>query len=122
MKLEFAKYTDVTAFAKQVNPLMFGIYAKVYICPDTNNWWLVTIQEGVNKDFDPNPDVCLVGRDRIAYPNYSRCHEVFLSISVARDVIENWDGSFWDTYEAADLEEAIRAVDGSYGIIAEEVE
>ena len=31
MKLEFGKYTDITNFAKKVNPEMFKIYQKVYI-------------------------------------------------------------------------------------------
>ena len=60
MKLEFSKYTDITSFAKKVNPTMFKGYIKVFICPDTLNWWLATIQKGVNKDYEVDPDVFLV--------------------------------------------------------------
>lgn len=112
MKLKFGKYTEITDFAKKVNPDMFSIYKKVYICPDTLNWWLATIQEG--------PDVFLVERDKIDYPNYSKCHDIFLNVNVVKNLIEDWDGSTWDNQEAIDMDEAIEMIDGGYGIIPED--
>ena len=62
----------------------------------------------------------LVERDKIAYPNMGKCDNRFLNVNVVRSVIEKWDGSSWDNHEADDLDEAIRIVDGGYGIIPEE--
>ena len=120
MKLEFGKYTEITDFAKKVNPDMFINYKKVYICPDTLNWWLATIQEGINEDYDEDPDVFLVERDKIDYPNYSKCSDRFLNVNVVKNLIEDWDGSTWDNQEANDMDEAIELIDGGYGIIPED--
>lgn len=120
MKLEFSKYTDITKFAKTINQTMFDIYEKVYICPDTLNWWLAVIQKGVNEDYEEDEDMYLVERDKIDYPNYSKCNDRFLNPNVVRSVLEKWDGSTWDNQEADDLDEAIQIVDGGYGIIPEE--
>lgn len=120
MKLEFGKYTDITAFAKRVNPSMFGMYTKVYICPDTLNWWLAVIQEGVDRDFGPAPGKFLIERDQIDYPHGAKCDDCVLNACMVELVVEDWDGSSWDNYEADSLEEAIELVDGGYGIIAEE--
>ena len=120
MKLEFSKYTDITSFAKKVNPYIFNVYKKVYICPDTLNWWLATIQEGVNEDYEEDPDVFLVERDKIDYPEYSRVNDRFLNQNVVRNVLENWDASSWDNEEADSLEEAIELIDGGFGIIQED--
>lgn len=120
MKLEFGKYADITAFAKRVNPSMFEMYTKVYICPDTQNWWLAVIQEGVDSDFEPAPGKFLIERDQIDYPYSAKCDDRFLNAHIVGLVVEDWDGSSWDNYEADSLEEAIELVDGGYGIIAEE--
>lgn len=121
MKLEFGKYTDITNFAKKVNPSMYDIYEKVYICPDTNNWWVSCIQEGVDEDYEECPGMYLVERNNPDYPNGGKLPNMVL-ISPERfvkQVLEDWDGSCWDNYEAGSLEEAIDVVDGGWGIIPE---
>lgn len=112
MKLEFGKYTDITNFAKKVNPEMFKTYQKVYICPDTNNWWVAMIQEGYNEDYEECPGMYLVERNNPDYPDYNKCNRIFLNSMVVRNVLEEWDGSTWDVTECDSLEEAIEMVDG----------
>ena len=119
MKLEFGKYTDITNFAKKVNPEMYDIYEKVYICPDTNNWWVSTIQKDINEDYEESPGTYLVERNNPDYPDYGKCDNIFLNEDVVKEVLEDWDGSCWDNYEADSLEEAIEVVDGGWGIIPE---
>ena len=120
MKLEFGKYTDITNFAEKVNPEMFKTYQKVYICPDTNNWWVAMIQEGYNEDYEECPGMYLVERNNPDYPEYSKCNRIFLNSMVVRNVLEEWDGSTWDVTECDSLEEAIEMVDGGWGIISED--
>lgn len=122
MKLEFGKYTDITNFAKKVNPSMYDIYEKVYICPDTNNWWVSCIQEGVDEDYEECPGMYLVERNNPDYPKGEKLPNMVLTSPerFVKQVLEDWDGSCWDNYEAGSLEEAIDVVDGGWGIIPEE--
>lgn len=122
MKLEFGKYTDITNFAKKVDPSMYDMYEKIYICPDTNNWWVAMIQKDVDENYDECPGAYLIERNNPDYPNYGKCpNSVFVAPeSHVRQVLEDWDGSCWDNYQAYSLHEAIEVVDGGWGIIPEE--
>lgn len=120
MKLEFGKYTDITNFAKKVNPEMFNTYQKVYICPDTNNWWVARIQEGYDEDYEECPGMYLIERNNPDYPDCGKCNNIFLNPTVVKEVLEEYDGSTWDITECDSLEEAIEMVDGGFGIISEE--
>ena len=122
IKLEFGKYTDITNFAKSVSSEMYGMYEKIYICPDTNNWWISLIQEGYDEDYEPSPGTYLIERNNPEYPNGGRLPQIVLTRpdGFIKDVLLDWDGSCWDNYEADSLEEAIEVVDGGYGIIPEE--
>jgi len=118
MKLEFGKYTEVTTLAKKVNPSMFDIYEKVYICPDTHNWWLSVIQKDINADYEHCEGSWLIERDRIEYER-DRLNPMFLKESVVKTVLEDWGGECWDNLQTCSLEEAIENIDGGFGIIAE---
>ena len=115
MELKFGKYTDITNFAKKVNPYMFKVYEKIYICPDTNNYWLSTIQKDINEDYEKSPGTYLVERDDVDYPDYDGRFDE----SNVKEALENWDGSTYDNYEAESLEDAIDLIDDGYGIIPE---
>lgn len=119
MILEFGKYTDITNFAKKVNPTMFEGYEKVYICPDTQNWWLSCINKDLNEDYETEEGKYLVERADLDYPDGNRCSKLYLNSNVVRKAILDWEGDNWDNYETDSLEEAIEVVDGGYGIIEE---
>lgn len=120
MKLEFGKYTEITDFAKKVNPGMYEQYEKIYICPDTNNWWVCCILKGFNQNYEEEPEMYLVERNNPDYPNYSKCDNKFLNVKTVKEVLEDWDGSNWDVTECYSLEEAIEIIDGGFGINPQE--
>ena len=117
-KYEFGKYTDITKLAKKTNPALFDFYEKVFICPDTNNIWLSMIQYGVDEDYE-ECDGYLLERDDIDYYNYDT-DASSLDDEVVKEIIDDWDGSVWDTYETDTLEDAIELIDGGWGIIDED--
>lgn len=119
MKLEFGKYTDITNFAKSVNPELFNGYEKVYICPDTRNWWLTCLNPDVNEDYETVPGYYMVERDNIYYPT-EKLMDCYLNEDCVREILEDWGCDCWDSVEAHSLEEAIEIVDGGWGIIPEE--
>lgn len=120
IKLEFGKYTEITNFAKKVNPEMFDQYLKVYICPDTLNWWLAMIQEGVDEDYNEAPGLYLIERANPDYPNEDRCNDLYLNEDVVKQVLIDFDGCLWDNKQTVSLEEAIEIISDIFGIIPEE--
>lgn len=120
MKLEFGKYTDVTNLAKETNPEMFDIYEKVYICPDTNNWWVSAIQKDINQDYEKADGTYLIERADIDYPENCRIDNMFLTPEFVKTALKEWDGSCWDNCEAGSLKSAIEIIDGGFGINEEE--
>ena len=120
MKLEFGKYTEITNFAKKVNPEMFDHYLKVYICPDTLNWWLSMIQEGLDEDYNKAPGMFLIERANPDYPDEDRCDQKYLTDQVVKQVLEDWDGCCWDNHQTVSLEEAVELISDVFGINSEE--
>ena len=119
MKLEFGKYTDITNFAKKTVPGLFNGYEKVYICPDTRNWWLTCLNPNVNEDYEETSGYYMVERDKIDYPT-EKIMDCYLTTKVVKELLEDWGCDCWDSVEAHSLEEAIDVVDGGFGIIPEE--
>lgn len=119
MKLEFGKYTDITNFAKKTVPGLFNGYEKVYICPDTRNWWLTCLNPNVNEDYEEAPGYYMVERDKIDYPT-EKIMDCYLTTKVVKELLEDWGCDCWDSVEAHSLEEAIDVVDGGFGIIPED--
>ena len=119
MKLEFGKYTDVTNLAKEVNPDYLGDYYKVYICPDTENWWLACVQKDINDDYEREVGTYLIERDLIEYDTPKLRNE-FLSKENVVNVLKNRNGDFWDATEFSSFEDVVDSVDGGYGINEEE--
>ena len=119
MKLEFGKYTEITKFAKSVNEEFFGQYEKVYICPDTQNWWLSCILKGYNSEYERDDRACLIERDSIDYET-ERLLPKYLTFKNVKKIVEEWEGECWDNTQVSTLEEAIDIIDGGFGIIGED--
>lgn len=131
MKIEFAKATDVTNFAKKVNP-EYSTYEKIFILPDTLDVWLIRVQKGYNEDYEPDPDAWLVERDKIGYEDIEYNEEGdclpcrgFSELQITKDfsirwMLENDNFESWDVTEAFSLKEATEIVDGGFGINPEE--
>lgn len=64
----------------------------------------------------------LVERNNPDYPRGGRLPSIVLNSPevYVKQILEDWDGSTWDIYEADSLEEAIDIVDGGWGVIPEE--
>lgn len=113
----FGKYVDVTQFAKSLvdEGVEYDGYkepTKVYVCRDTNNWWISIITEGLNEDYEEDEGAVLIERNNI-YLDDAKTHR-----GVVRAHAKNgWEG--WDSYQADSLEDAIEVVDGGYGIVPE---
>jgi len=124
MKFEFARYTDVTKYAKKYSKDKsfneYVVYEKILICPDTHDCWVAKIQVGYNEQFEKDPDKVIIERNKldgmgarwgdITDPMY--CREVL------RLDIEY--GCYWDVIEYDTIEEAIEDLDGGFGIIGEQ--
>lgn len=119
MKFEFGKFTEVTKFAKSIMPDMYDIYERIYICPDTRNWWLIGIQKDINKDYEVEEGTWLCERAEISYIS-GKVKSAYLNINYVRKALEDFDGCLWDNFETSSLEEAIEQIDGGFGINPEE--
>ena len=115
MKIEFGIFTEVTKLAKSVAPNTYDIYEKVYICPDTRNWWIVGIQKDINDKYEKEEGTWLCERADIAYST-EKCRPLYLGMDYVKKALEEFDGSCWDNFEASSLEEAIEQIDGGFGI------
>ena len=122
MKLEFGKYTDITNFAKSIDSNNFNHFEKIYICPDTKNWWLSFIEKDVNENYEDEPGVFLIERSNIDYKiNGSLQSSVFHNSEVyVKKVLLDWNGDIWDNFQVSSLEDAIKTIDGGWGIISED--
>lgn len=119
MEFEFGKYTDITNFAKKINPEMFAIYEKVYICPDTRNWWLSCVQKDISSEYERIEGYYLIERADINYPT-EKLDKHYLNQKMIKQVLLTWEGDCWDNCEAHSLEEVNEIIDGGYGINPEE--
>lgn len=113
MKFEFAKYTDVTKLAFELNPeYEKNSYVKVFLCEDTKVFWISRVLKGFNEEYEEDEDSYLVERERV--DKTSRAEKLKLPRAkqiVASDELENWD-----YYQYDSLEEAIESIDGGYGL------
>lgn len=148
--MDFAKYYDATklvddmrrneeidSYPTRENDKFVG----VYVCMDTNDFWISRISKDLNADYDHEEGTYLVERNKFdiyavadklfelykkrlpTTLNKHACHryfDKFKSKDICRAVIflDDFDGlSNWDNYEANSLEEAIDIIDGGYGIL-----
>lgn len=118
MKFEFAKYTEITDFAFEVNPNYKNEgFHRFFICPDVWDFWFVRILKGYENDdkegYVKNEDNYILERNNIAM---NKKGEV-LTMERLRKIIEEDDGSNWDLQQGEDIEELIDMLDEGFGIL-----
>lgn len=148
--MEFAKYYNVT---KLVNDMQKkeeidtypteekDKFVGVYVCMDTNDFWISRISKDLNEHYNREEGIYLVERNKFnifdvadklfelyekrlpTTLNKNTCHgyfDKFKAKDICRAVImlDDWDGlSNWDNCEAESLENAIDIIDGGFGIL-----
>lgn len=148
--MRFAKYYNVTRLVddmqkkEEIDTYPTEVKDKfvgVYVCMDTNDFWISRISKDVNEDYDYEEGIYLVERNKFdiytvadklfelynkRLPtdlNKNTCHgyfDQFKAKDICRAVImlDDWDGlSNWDNCEAESLEDAIDIIDGGFGIL-----
>ena len=153
--MEFAKYYNASNLVEEMQkaeeidcyPTDNDKFEGVYVCMDTNDFWISRINKGYNEEYEREDGKYLVERNKISiYDVMDKLHELYfkklpdfkddLQIEMknkchnylkrfkAKDIcravisLDDFDGlSNWDNYEANSLEEAIDIIDGGYGIL-----
>lgn len=70
--MEFAKYYDVTEYVKELcknKELECYVgcdFKGVYVCEDSNDYWIVRISKGYNADFEEDENSYLAEREKIS--------------------------------------------------------
>lgn len=148
--MEFAKYYNATKLVDEmIEKNEVDTYPTkeddkfvgVYVCMDTNDFWISRISKDVNEDYNYEEGTYLVERNKFdiytvadklfelydkilpTTLNKNICHDYFDKFKakyICRAVImlDNWDGlSNWDNCEAESLEDAIDIINGGFGIL-----
>lgn len=148
--MRFAKYYNVTKLVDDIQKKeeidTYPTEAKdkfvgVYVCMDTNDFWISRISKDLNEEYDYEEGIYLVERNKIdiyavadkLFELYKKrlptdlskntCHgyfDQFKAKDICRTVImlDDLDGlSNWDNCEAESLEAAVDIIDGGYGIL-----
>lgn len=147
--MRFAKYYNVTKLVddmqkrEEIDSYPTGENDKfvgVYVCMDTNDFWISKISKDLNKDYDREEGTYLIERNKFSIfdvadklfelyekrlpmtLNKNTCHRYFNRFE-AKDIcravimLDDWDGCTWDNCEAESLEAAVDIIDGGYGIL-----
>ena len=71
--MKFAKYYNVSSFLKKMvengeitYPINDGNYQGIYICMDTNDFWICRILKGHDENYEINPNKFLVERNKFS--------------------------------------------------------
>lgn len=148
--MEFAKYYNVSKLVEEMQkaeeidcyPTGNNKFEGVYVCMDTNDFWISRISKGYNKEYERENGKYLVERNKISiydvmdklnelhskklpsFNGYKKiCHDClkkFKTKDICKAVIflDDYDElSNWDCCEADSLEEAIEIINGGYGIL-----
>lgn len=110
MKLEFAKFVEVTSFAKKYND-EYESYERIFICKDSKNNWICRILKGYNKEYEKDENCYLIEREKC--PSYNNALD-----TIKYDVEESCFSN-WDIFEKYDMNECVEFLDSGYGIILE---
>jgi len=111
-KFDFAKYYDITDIAKKRNK-EYNTYEKIFLCVDTNDFWLARIQKDINKDYAIEKGKWLVERDKI------NKHSKAQSIEKLEDIYkiaDNDEFENWDIFERESLEDCLELLNGGFGL------
>lgn len=113
MKFEFAKYTDVTKLAFKVNTeYAANDYTRIFLCCDTKVFWIARILEGYGEDYEELQGSYIVEREQIDKRDKSEKLSLFKAKEMlVNDSFENWDYAVFDN-----LDDAVKSIDGGYGI------
>lgn len=146
--MEFAKFYDVAEIVKkmilngELENYSYSNFKGVYVCMDTNDFWVCRVSEGHNANYQKEEGKFLVERNKIdkydivdfyikrnenndnTYSIGRKTRDVFLDSLEMEDLIKTVlifddDNGLenWDDYECGNLEEAIEIIDDGYGII-----
>ena len=114
MEFNFAQYTDVTAIAFEVNPkYQENNYVRVFLCPDTDNVWLSRIMADTNAEYKHCVGCYIVEREKI---ESDQKHQD-LTRRRALKILRNDDFDNWDFTAHTSLADAIKVIDGGYGVL-----
>ena len=111
MNFEFAKYTEVTTLAKEVNE-EYNNYERIFICGDTNDTWLCRIIKGYDDEYEVDKDSYLLERNKIS----NDWKHQDLELGRVKEILEEDDFCNWEYKQSYDVEELIEMVDGGFGI------
>lgn len=118
MKFEFAKYTEITDFAFEVNPNYKNEgYIRFFICPYVWDFWFVRILEGYNEEYNKEEGSYILERNKIEMDSKGQK----LTISKLKQIIEEDDGGNWDFIQGYDIEELVDNIDDGFGILNRKV-
>lgn len=115
-------------------------FVGVYVCMDTNDFWISRISKNLNEDYNYEEGTYLVERNKFdiytvadklfelydkrlpTTLNKNTCHRYFdqfeaKDICRAVIILDDWDGCTWDNCEAESLADAIDIIDGGFGIL-----
>ena len=140
--MKWQKKNEIDSYPTEKDDKFIG----VYVCVDTNDFWISRINKDINEDYNKEEGIYLVERNKISIcdvmdklyetfkkplPKFSgkelsyhiKCHEYFdkfktKDICRAVIILDDYDGlSNWDICETNSLEEAIEVIDGGFGIL-----
>lgn len=116
MKLEFAKFYDVTDVAKAHNK-EYEQYEKIFVCVDTNDFWIGRIQKGWRNDdiegYVEDENSVILERNNI---NKSHKGESIDTHKKLLAILDQDDFGNWECHNTESVEEAIELLDDGFGI------
>lgn len=118
LTFEFAKYTEITDLAFEVNPEYKNSgYVRFFICPDVHDFWFVRILKGYRNDdtegYVNDEDNYILERNNISMDKKAEK----LTISKVKQIIEGDDFSNYDLQQGYDIDELIDIIDNGFGIL-----
>lgn len=123
-KLEFAKYTDITTFAKELSS-EYNQYEKVLICPDVNTSWVARILLGFDDDYNVCEDAVLIESNNLDKfgVKHNKHFKSWTNIAYAKAILEADLETGLENYEIIecdDMDEAFKKLSDISGIIQED--
>lgn len=115
MKLDFAKFYDITNVAKAHNK-EYNQYDKVFVCVDVNDYWIVRIQKGWRNDdeegYVEDEDSVILERNNIG----KRKVDGIANKKQLLNVLDQDDFGNWDCVNCDSVEEAVEKLDDGFGL------
>lgn len=117
MKLEFAKYYDITDVAKAHNK-EYKQYDKIFVCVDTNTFWIGRIQKGWRNDdvegYVEDENSVVLERNNIEKGDKRESIDTYEELLA---ILDQDDFGNWDVENTDSVEEATEMLDGGFGIL-----